>query len=138
MGKSQPPVDYDLTCWYLNARRVIELIGARNLVQEVGPIDSLSEIDGIAKSIVLGAFKDSLTTWLHKIELPTLGQLLLTRDLRPGMMFTHYDRYFFKGLSRVSDAVRKGHAHVPAAEAYAKLDTFQPGLRINFDSITST
>ena len=28
------PVDYDLTCWYLNQRRVVELVG----VDSVAPI----------------------------------------------------------------------------------------------------
>jgi hypothetical protein len=26
-SKAKKPVDYDLTCWYLNHRRVLELVG---------------------------------------------------------------------------------------------------------------
>jgi hypothetical protein len=52
MNEQGPPVDYDLTCWYLNARLVIELLGADNLIREIGPIDTFSEIHGLAKTVV--------------------------------------------------------------------------------------
>ncbi len=40
MTDEEVPVDYDLTCWYLNARRGIELVGATNVAPQIAEIGS--------------------------------------------------------------------------------------------------
>lgn len=129
----EEPVDYDLTCWYLNVRRVIELLGASNLAPSLKEVSSLAPLgDGLMRAASTAAIKDHLTAWLRQANPPTLGQLLIAGELRTGTLFTHYDRYFCKGLSKISEMIRKGRRPVPLAEAYAKLDTFAPGLKISF------
>lgn len=72
------PADYDLTCWYLNARRVIELVGAGGLLPQIGQIDTLVQVDDATrKSMALAILKQSLTVWMHGANVPTLGQLLV-------------------------------------------------------------
>ena len=39
-GQELAPVDYDLTCWYLNARRVVELVGVDSVTPGLGQIGS--------------------------------------------------------------------------------------------------
>ena len=127
------PVDYDLTCWYLNIRRVIELLGAETVSPDLRRISALGEIDDqLRTNVIISALKKRLTDWLHTENPPTLGQLLIEDKLRPGVLFTHYDRYFCKGLSKVTKALQKGNSPVPMAEAYAKLESFRSGQKISF------
>ncbi|KAB0268471.1 hypothetical protein [Microvirga brassicacearum] len=133
--------DYDLTCWYLNIRRVLELIGIDSIAYDLRGLEALSQLGDATRQIsLIVTLKNRLTEWLHNHNPPTLGQLLIEDRLKPGMLFTHYDRYFCKGLSQVSAALRKGRTP-PAAEAYAKLDTFEEGLilsvRFHHDHLTS-
>jgi hypothetical protein len=128
-----PPINYDLTCWYLNVRRVMELVGARNMTADLKNIAAVGEIDdGVRRNVLLSILKDNLTDWLHAANPATLGQLLITGKLKTDTMFTHYTNYFGKGLSQVSAALRKGQTQVPMAELYAKLDEFSPGQIIRF------
>jgi hypothetical protein len=132
-SKSGSEVDYDLTCWYLNVRRVMELVGARNMTADLKKIAAIGEIDNqVRRNILLSILKDNLRDWLRAANPPTLGQLLITGKLKPNAMFTHYTNYFGKGLSQVSAALRKGHTQIPPAELYAKLDEFSPDQIIRF------
>lgn len=124
--------NYDLTCWYLNIRRVLELIGAEGAAADLSKLDSLSQLGDVSRQIgLLVTLKNRLTVWLHENKPPTLGQLLVENRLKPGVLFTHYDQYFCKGLPQVSAAIDKGR-RPPAAEAYAKLDNFAKGLVLSF------
>ena len=142
-GNDPTPVDYDLTCWYLNQRRVLELLGALNLAADIKAIiASTSNGDALQQHMVLSLLKDRLTEWLRAAKPPTLGQLIVTGKLQHGTVFTHYTNYYCKGLPQVMEALRTGSSPVPMAEAYAKLDGFQPGQKISFrfrhDHLTST
>lgn len=124
--------DYELTCWYINIRRVLELIGAESVASDLRKLESLSQLGDATRQIgLLVTLKNRLTEWLHEHNPPTLGQLLVEERLKPGVLFTHYDRYFCKGLRQVSDAIEKGR-RPPAAEAYAKLDSFEKDLVLAF------
>jgi hypothetical protein len=126
-------LDYDLTCWYLNARRVMELVGVSSLQPHLKTIATIGEIDNpLRKTALVSALKDSLTQWLRKNNPPTLGQLIMQGSLRPGSLFTHYSNYFCKGTSKACEAVRKGKQIVPQIEAYSKLNEFRSGLRVRF------
>ena len=136
------PVDYDLTCWYLNRRRVIELLSALNLAGDIKAITaSTSSDDALQQHMVLSLLKDRLTDWLRAANPPTLGQLIVTGKLQRGTVFTHYTTYRCRGLPQVGKALHTGSSPVPTAEAYAKLDGFQPGQKISFrfhhDHLTS-
>lgn len=120
--------DYDLTCWYLNQRRVFELVGAAAFKDELTWADSLSEAQS-RHNAKLSIYKNALTDWLNRNGPPTLGRLIISKEVAEGAFFTHFTNYFCRGLGKVHDALRQ-HKAVPMAEAYAKLDDLQQGLRI--------
>jgi hypothetical protein len=65
--------DYDLSCWYLNQRRVMELVGSSYLtsltVRYASAID-----DAFQKRLaVLTAAKDALVDWMQEHKPKTLG-----------------------------------------------------------------
>lgn len=127
------PADYHLTCWYLNIRRIVELVGPGNVTPELRQISTMANIsDGLRASLTVSALSNLITDWLHAANPATLGQLLIEDNHRSGILFTHYDRYFCEGLPKIRELLHKGHSPVPLAEAYAKLDNFQPGLSVKF------
>jgi hypothetical protein len=109
--------DFDLACWYINQRRVAELIRAFPFFAT----------EGFAPG--LAAAKDAIIHWLRESTVHSLGQLLTTgTEIKPGMLFTHHDRFYCRGLSRIP----QGAPATSEAEIYAKLDDFQKGLRVSF------
>ena len=126
------PLDYDLTCWYLNARRVIELVGHNSITSDLRSLSALGDIDEpLRKNVVLAILKDAITKWLQGNNPPTLGQLLIKGSLSPNLIFTHYSHYYCKGLPQVTAALSDGST-IPVAEAYSKLDEFADGQRVTF------
>ncbi len=124
--------DFDLTCWYLNVRRVAELVGVE--AADLRSLATISEVnEQLQKLGVLSHFKDRITTWVRAAKPPTLGELVLAKKLQTNAIFTHYSNYYFKGLSKVGRALDKNSAKVPMAEAYSKLDDLRDGLRVRFD-----
>lgn len=127
------PLDYDLTCWYLNVRRVMELVGVHSILPDLKTIAAIGEVaDPLRKNALLIILKDNLVQWLRQNNPPTLGQLLIQDSLRPNALFTHYSNYFCRGSRQVSEALRKGKPFVPQLEAYSKLDEFRLGQRVTF------
>ena len=120
--------DYDLTCWYLNQRRVFELVGAEALKNELTWADSLGDNQS-RHNAKLSIYKDALTNWLDQNQPPTLGRLIISKKVKEGSLFTHYTNYFCRGLGKVHDAIRQ-HKAIPMAEAYAKLDDLEQGWRV--------
>jgi hypothetical protein len=121
--------DYDLTCWYLNVRRVLELVGTESVTADLRNLAALADLnEQWKKNWLLVTVKDSLTRWLHQHNPSTLGKLLVEERLSTGILFTHYDRYFFRGFS----GTPSGLPNQRLWEAYAKLDSFRPGLKLSF------
>ena len=70
--KSDAPVDYYLTYWYLNIRRVIELVGVDSVTPDIRRITALGKIDdGLRTNVMISALKKGLTNWLHMENPPT-------------------------------------------------------------------
>ena len=132
-GIDPVPLDYELTCWYFNVKRVLELVGVDSVVPDLKTIAAIGEIDDpLRKNLLLVALKDSLTRWLSRNNPPTLGQLLTQGNLHPNMLFTHYSNYFCKGSTQAWEALRKRKPTVPPMETYSKLDEFRPGQKVRF------
>ena|ERR1051326_6599901 len=130
---NKPSVDYDLTCWYLNARRVLELVGNNAVAPYIRSIDGIAQVDNnLRKNWIISGLKSALTDWLHNVKPPTLGQLLIGERLQTNVLFTHYTNYFFRGLSEVHKAIENGRSPIPSAEAYAKLEEFSTDKRVRF------
>jgi hypothetical protein len=143
MTIAKEPLDYDLTCWYLNARRVIELVGLNSIAPDFRTLDTLGEIgDQLHKAMAMAVLKDAITQWLRYTKPPTLGQLLIHGNLRPNNLFTHYSTYFCKGSPQAWRARERGKQPIPELEAYSKLDEFRPNQRVRFhfhhEHLTST
>lgn len=133
MQDNESTKDFDLTCWYLNLRRVIELTGSYGF-NEVNNFKSLSEIkdDQIKKLNILAHAKDALVAWTKKIKPPTLGQLLLSNTISSGTIFTHYSNFYCRGLKNYTEANFKDFISTPLPEIYSKLDDLSQGLRLQF------
>ena len=132
-------IPFDLTCWYLNSRRVLELVGAESVY---GKLAAVTNLDGQLRKIAeLQIQKNALTDWLRATNPPTLGKLIVENKLKDGCLFTHYSNYFFRGLPRVRDALDRGK-DVPLAEAYSKIRNWQADGRLEFkfhhEHLTST
>lgn len=140
--QDDPPADYDLTCWYLNQRRVMELVGANSIAPRLGGRISYGGDDYLQRLAALSSLKDALVDWLRAANPPTLGQLLIKDTLAPNTLFTLYTNLFCRGLPKIRNALDKGKTAVPPAEAYAKFDDLRPGWRVSFrfhhEHLTST
>jgi len=118
-------VNYDLTCWYLNARRVMELTGAV-------PIHFGQASDHISKLHELVQLKDSAVKWMRANDPPTLGLLIAEGKLSVGSLFTHYSNFYFSGLPKVAEARRRQRPAKPAV-ANCKLDGWKPEGKLSFE-----
>jgi hypothetical protein len=76
----------------LNARRVIELVGAGGLLPQIGQIDTLVQVDDATrKSMALAILKQSLTVWMHGANVPRSGscsfRLTATTSVMPSRIY---------------------------------------------------
>lgn len=118
-------VGFDLTCWYINARRVAELVGLPESSQQAG--------DEQARRVgQIIATKNSVVRWLRERSPTPLEVLLSQEKLTVGNLFTHHSNFFFSGLSKVAEARRKNKPVKPAT-GYSKLEEWRPGGRIEFE-----
>ena len=119
-------IPYDLTCWYLNARRIVELAG------DFLPSSQCSGDDHLAKLRRLSELKKALISWMKTAGPPPLEVLLASGKLTAGSMFTHHSNYYFVGL-RKSYEERMNGKDVESAIAYSKLGEWMKGGRVSFD-----
>lgn len=118
-------VTYDLTCWYLNARRIVELTGSVPAVPGSGMDEQLRKLASFR------ALKEAVVNWMGAAKPEPLGVMLAKGAPQVGKVFTCHSNFFFSGLGKVADALRKGKE--PAlAQAYTKLDDWQAGGRLKF------
>ena len=124
------PPDFDLTCWYINQRRVVELVGTEAIAPRLGGFQRSDRFGDLQNIVIEGVFKDAITDWLTTSKPPTLGELLISETVAPGKIFTLYTNWFFRGLSDVHKAQMRGRNPLPAALAYAKLDWVRAGAKV--------
>jgi len=72
----------------------------------------------------------SLTNWLHSENLADAAGPVKDKVSRASSSPTMH--LLRKGLGKAGEALQKGRRPVLPAQAYAKLDSFTPGLKINF------
>ncbi len=93
----------DLTAWYLNPSRICQLLDQDTLNEylkmansQKGPVFYATDV-GNARN----AIKHELERWLHSNQVPSLGELILSKGtLRSGQLFTVYQDFYGKGLSK--------------------------------------
>lgn len=120
-------IPFDLTCWYLNARRIAEITG----VIPIAP--SASTDPHSARTAQLIQLKNAVVAWMKSSNPTPLEVLLAEGKLAPGSIFTHHSNFFFSGLSKVAEARRKGKPVKQPATAYSKLDEWRSGGRLTFE-----
>src|SRR5215213_3940713 len=132
MMRESDKKDYDLTCWYLNLRRVIELVGVQGLHLNINNFNSIAEIgdDALKRISILATAKDAITQWAKSAKPSTLGQLILSDSITPGKIFTHYSNFFCVGLGKHREAFEDKRAIIQLPEIYSKLDDLLPGARL--------
>jgi hypothetical protein len=125
-------IPIDLTCWYLNSRRITELVGADVIARALAE-GHIGDMSGrLRVNAELAIQKNCLANWLSAANPPTLGRLVAKNDLKPGQLFTHYSCFTFRGLPQVRNAIDAGKANIPMAEGYEKIDNLLPQGRITF------
>jgi hypothetical protein len=123
------PADFDLTCWYMNQRRVIELLDTDAIAMRLQPWGHLPSDHAIRRSAEIAILKNALQALLRQANIPTLGQLLTSGTHLQNELFTYYTNFYFRAVKETP------------AFAYAKLDDFVSGLkletRFHIDHFTS-
>lgn len=120
-------VPFDLTCWYLNARRIAE-------ITSVTPIAAPGAADPhTARTAQLIQLKNAAVAWMKANGALPLEVLLAKGTLVPGAMFTHHSTFSFSGLSKFAEAQLKKRPVKRLATAYSKLDEWQQGGRVEFE-----
>ncbi len=122
--------DFDLQCWYINEKRVMELMGSARVREKIGDFQAASEIEDlpIRRWTYDVFFKDEISRWLRSHGVETLGQQLISNSLSIGNLFTAYQRFFGKGLTewRMKQISGKRPAKLP--EIHARLTQFESQL----------
>jgi hypothetical protein len=103
------PLDFALTCWYINKRRVLELVGGDTLSNLLRASPDLSDNQQLRNLAQILAFRDATTEWLRHNNPPTLGQLLIENQnqLEPAI-FTYYTNWYCKGLLGIRRSIQQG------------------------------
>lgn len=123
-------VPFDLTCWYLNARRIVEITG----VISVLPPDARDPQS--VQTAQFAQLKNAVIAWMKANGPTPLEVLLAEGKLAPGAIFTHHSNFFFSGLSKVWEARRKGKA-AKLATAYSKLEDGRIEFAFHDEHLTS-
>ena len=132
-------IPLNLSCWYLNTRRIGELVGVENLLPHRSQLEGRPE--HIQKLIYQKVQKDAVVAWMNNCRPPSLEKMIIEGDLAVGEVFTHHSNFFFKGLSKVLAASQSGKSS-GMAEGYSKIDHWRPKGRVSFpfhpEHLTST
>ncbi len=123
------PIDlpFDLTCWYLNQRRVIELVSPETLRHQISAITGVS--DRLRAMAELAALKNAAVNHFRMAQVQPLSKLAAQRKLSDGMLFTHHSNFWFKGLPAIRAAIHAGRTP-PLAVGYSKIPEWLSGGRI--------
>lgn len=120
-------IPFDITCWYLNTRRIYELVGSKSM-----PIYS-AESEFMQKRRSLSDQKNAVVQYMFLNNIEPLDKLILEGKLQAGSLFTHHTNFFFSGLSKVGKALEDKKKILPKSSGYSKLDQWKQYSRLEFD-----
>lgn len=119
---------YDLSCWYLNRRRVMALTGATPMIADRGKREAgAMHLQELATTTGLEL---ALGDWLDRAKPPTLGQLVAAEQLVVGSFFTHFGDFYSRGVPAMHKAMIKQLSPVPQALIHTKLDALRPDMKL--------
>jgi len=119
---------YDVTCWYMNMKRLAELFGASAL-----PVSTRSKDDFLHKPDLISRVKDMVLSRLSDTPPPTLEELVLTGKVQPGAVFTRTGQVFCKDLTKYAMAVDAGKLHTKLPSIYIKLNGINDFEKLTFE-----
>jgi hypothetical protein len=119
-------VPFNLTCWYLNARRIAEITGFTATL----PLGTGNT--PLAQTAQFMQLKNAVVAWMSANNPTPLEVLLAQEKLAPGTIITHHSKFFFSGLSKVAEA-RQKNKPVKLATAYSKLDEWRSRGKLVFE-----
>lgn len=96
---------YDLSCWYINFRRLMEVFGP---LPDFDDTANISRADNLLQIKRMVLAKNLTIDRLHKQPPPTFGKLAATGRVSPGAVFTYHGKFFCKGLSAFEQSQTRG------------------------------
>lgn len=127
MSDEQRP-DFDLTCWYLNRRRVMSLT---DTIPGPGRFDGSDAASGHMRELATTVgLERAIGAWLVTAKPPTLGQVVAAESLSVGSFFTHFGDFYSRGVPAMNKAMQQQRRPVPQALIHAKLDALRPDLKL--------
>lgn len=122
---------FDVTCWYLNQRRWLELLGTDGVGHPLAAINNLPYYRQPLS--VLATFKRAAIAYMRTHAIDPLGKQLLSPGDLTGKFFTHYSNFWFQGLTKLHPDRHPPPDPKKTASGYAKLEGFRPNLRLTFN-----
>jgi hypothetical protein len=89
-----------LTSWYINPHRVLELTGSSGSYQSI----TLGSSGDLGKTRLMSETSVRLVQWLRENPIPPLETLFLENKLKRGQLFTYDGRFFSRGLAADNSA----------------------------------
>jgi hypothetical protein len=127
-------VDVNFTCWYLNTRRLAELLGSARLIAAISTYKPWSAGSDLSEAFGLAAIKEKVLSWIMSSKPPTLARIVLDAEVTQGALFTYYGSFFCKGLSAyVATAGRKKAADLPVIHTRLPESLGEAQLKLQFD-----
>ena len=117
-------MDFSLSCWYLNARRIRELTGDAH-VPSPAAISALNGHSAYLQSLAVS--RRDIISWLKINKPPTFEMLHRESSLIPGAFFTIHKNFYFKGLGGICRSQSK------MATGYSKFKNLGSLKRLEFD-----
>lgn len=118
-------IPFDITCWYLNSRRVLEIVGSNSI--------PIRESDFLQKNRLLSDQKNAVIQFMFRNNVEPLDKLILENKLKVGSLFTHHSNFFFNNSPKIKKALDGNTEIIPMASGYSKLDQWQHYSRLTFD-----
>lgn len=126
--------DYNLTAWYLNQRRIIELVSPLHVAEQLQTAlasPAIASDPHLRTLFVQATLKDAVITWAKVAQPPTLGQLILSDSVTPGKVFTHFSNFYCRGLGAYESIPSSRRKPPELPKISSKLDSLLPGARLS-------
>lgn len=121
-------IDYDLTSYYFNIKRVSELIGFGNTIAMYGNVSD----DVMLRTAIVSKMKDALVTYMSKNSISSIEKLSVTNSLEIGSLFTIFASFSFKGLLRHHKGHPRHRMGLPLATGSCELGEAIGNKKVNF------
>lgn len=130
---------YNLSAWYLNLRRVAEVVQSAELDQILAahPLLSTTSVRPQVFHAAIGSVTRALTSWLAQQRVGSIEHLVLSGQAQPGAPFVSYRHFYLRGLpawSRYESGDTKTRPHdLPLMYSTLKECPSQVRLEIPYD-----